>query len=361
MAANTFGNLISLTSFGESHGELIGGVLDGFPSGIVLDVSMLQNAINRRSPGKQFFSSPRFENDRLEIVSGIFENKTTGAPIAFFIRNASHKSQDYDHLKEVYRPSHSGYTYDKKYGHHDYRGGGRSSARETAVRVAAGAICTQLLSIYNIEITGYVSQIGPYAIERSYKDLDLKSIDASILRCPDPQTEERINRYLEQIKAEGDSAGGVVTCIISGVPAGIGEPVYQKIQSSLSSGMMSINAVKGFDYGSGFAAASMKGSEHNDVYTSTSELIHPATNHAGGILGGITTGEDIYFRVAFKPVSSIAKPQQTLDKLGNEVNLNIHGRHDVCIVPRAVPIVEAMAALVIADHLKIAGLIKNNI
>lgn len=361
MAGNTIGRALKLTSFGESHGSMIGGVIDGFPSGFPVDVDYIQESLNRRAPGIQSYSTPRKEPDIVEFVSGVFEGKTTGAPIAFFIRNTSQKSSDYDHLKDVYRPSHADFTYEKKYGNFDHRGGGRSSARETAVRVAAGALCNRLLHQYGISITGYVSQIGPFSIPVSYTELDLSNIDHSPVRCPDPLTEQLINSYLDEIKAEGDSAGGVVTCVIKGVPPGLGEPVYDKIQALLGAAMLTINAVKGFDYGEGFYAASIKGSEHNDTYNVVDGNIVPATNHAGGVLGGISSGQDIYFRVAFKPVSSIGKAQQTIDKQGNPMELVIGGRHDVCIVPRAVPVVEAMAAIVIADLLLMAGIIKPNI
>lgn len=349
MSGNTFGRILRLTSFGESHGALIGGVIDGFPSGIQIDIPEIQAELNRRSPGSGSFSSPRKEPDVIEIVSGLFEGKSTGAPIAFFIKNTSQKPADYEHLKDVYRPSHAAFTYDKKYGFHDYRGGGRSSARETAVRVAAGAFCKQWLSLNGITVTGYVSQIGPVSSQLKYSELDFSRIEASSLRCPDPQAEKLMNDYLEEIKTAGDSAGGVVTCVVKGVPAGLGEPVYDRFQAVLGAAILSINAVKGFEYGEGFGAAAMKGSEHNDVFSEISGEIKPATNHAGGILGGISTGEDIWFRTAFKPVSSISKTQHTVDKEGKAIELNIGGRHDVCIVPRAVAVVEAMTALAVTD------------
>lgn len=360
MAGNTIGRMLRLTSFGESHGNMIGGVIDGFPSGFSIDINLIQEALNRRAPGNQTFSTPRKEPDVVEFVSGLFEGKSTGAPIAFFIKNTSQKSADYNHLREVYRPSHADFTYEKKYGNYDHRGGGRSSARETAVRVTAGALCTQLLHHFGISITGYVSQIGPFSTPAAYSELDLTKIEASSLRCPDPITEQLMNSYLEKIKEEGDSAGGVVTCVIKGVPPGLGEPVFDKIQALLGAAMLSINAVKGFDYGEGFASAAIKGSEHNDTFSAEDGTIHPETNHAGGVLGGISTGQDIFFRVAFKPVSSIGMIQQTVDKQGKSIELNIGGRHDVCIVPRAVPIVEAMAAIVITDLMLLAGAINAN-
>lgn len=361
MAGNTIGSLLRLTSFGESHGTMIGGVIDGYPSGYQIDLIGVQEALNRRAPGKQSFSSPRAEPDVVEIISGIHEGKSTGAPIAFLIRNISQKPADYQHLKDVYRPSHASFTYEKKYGNHDYRGGGRSSARETAVRVAAGALCSQLLGQFGITITGYVSQIGTINADASYKELDLTNIDASPLRCPDANAEKLMDAYLQTIKQEGDSVGGVVTCIVKGVPAGIGDPVFDRLQAVIGFAMLSINAVKGFDFGEGFSAAAMKGSEHNDVFKKVNGVVQPATNHAGGVLGGISTGQDIWFRVAFKPVSSIGKVQHTVDKQGTEIDLQIGGRHDVCIVPRAVPVVEAMAALAITDSMMLAGIIQNNI
>lgn len=361
MAGNTFGRMLRLTSFGESHGSMIGGVIDGFPSGLLIDFQQLQDALDKRAPGNQAYGSPRKEPDLIEVVSGVFEGRSTGAPIAFLIKNTNQKSADYDHLRDIYRPSHAAYTYEKKYGNYDHRGGGRSSARETAVRVAAGAFCSQLLAHYGISITGYVSQIGPISTPAAYHELDLSAVNSTSLRCPDQLTNQLMESYLEEVKTQGDSAGGIVTCIIKGVPAGVGEPVYDRFQAVLGAAMLSINAVKGFEYGEGFAAAAMKGSEHNDVFESKEGRVVPATNHAGGILAGISTGQDIWFRVAFKPVSSISKTQHTVDKEGNPTELNIGGRHDVCIVPRAVPVVEAMAALSVSDLLMLAGIIRSNI
>lgn len=361
MAGNSIGKMLRLTSFGESHGSMIGGVLEGFPSGLFIDMPKIQEALDRRSPGNTPFGSPRKEPDILEVVSGIYNNRSTGAPIAFIIKNVNQKSADYDHIKDVYRPSHAGYTYDKKYTNTDHRGGGRSSARETAVRVAAGAFCRQLLDLNNVRITAYVSQIGPVVLSLPFQELDLTSVDQYSLRCPDSETNQRMEDFLDVVKTEGDSSGGIVSCLISGLPAGVGEPVYDRFQAVLGAAMLSINAVKGFDYGRGFESASMKGSEHNDAFQSRGGIIAPASNNAGGLLGGITTGEDIYFRVAFKPVSSISKMQQTVDKEGNLTELRIGGRHDVCIVPRAVPVVEAMAALSVTDLMMIAGMIHTNI
>lgn len=361
MAGNTFGRFIQLTSFGESHGSMIGGVIDGYPSGYAIDKNLVQEALDRRSPGNNPYGTTRRETDSLEIVSGIFDNKSTGAPIAFFIRNTSQNPSDYDHLKNVYRPSHASYSYEKKYGNYDYRGGGRSSARETAVRVAAGALCNQLLAFHGVTIKGYVSQIGTVRVPFNYQQLDLNRVELSSLRCPDKETEREMFEYLEEIKKDGDSAGGMVTCIIKGIPAGLGEPVYNRFQAVLGMAMLSINAVKGFEYGEGFGAAVMKGSDHNDLFMNLDGEVVPSTNHAGGIIGGITTGQDIWFRVAFKPVSSISKTQHTVDKQGNPIELEIGGRHDICIVPRAVPVVEAMASIVAADFMVGAGIIHNNI
>lgn len=361
MAGNTIGRILRLASFGESHGKLIGGVLEGFPSGLSINLEALEKAMQRRAPGSGIASSPRNEADKVEIVSGVFEGRTTGAPIAFFIENSSHKSSDYEHLKDVYRPSHSSFTYEHKYGNYDHRGGGRSSARETAVRVAAGSLCQQLLEQYGVTIIGYVSQVGTVALNIPYHQLDFQNIENSEIRCPDKDTEIRMLHYLEEIKEQGDSVGGIVSCVIKGVPPGIGDPVYERLQAILGMYMLSINAVKGFEYGEGFRSASMKGSEHNDSFTFENDLVHPLTNHAGGILAGISTGEDIFFRVAFKPVSSIKRSMDTVDKLGNAIKIETGGRHDVCIVPRAVAVVEAMASLAIADCMLLSGKIPGNL
>ncbi|MHC1776223.1 MAG: chorismate synthase [Lentimicrobium sp.] len=361
MAGNTFGHLLRLTSFGESHGPMIGGVIDGFPAGLQIDLNKVSMAMKRRKPGSGPFQSQRNEADIPEFISGLYEGKTTGAPIAFLIANKDQRPADYKELENFYRPSHAGFTWDAKFGFHDPRGGGRSSARETAIRVAAGALAVQLLERSGIRITGFTSQIGTIVIGPLYGDLNAELISGSPLHCPDPQAEALMDKLLEKLKAEGDSTGGVVSCMIEGVPAGLGEPVFDRLQADLAKAMMSINAAKGFDYGGGFAAAGKRGSEHNDPFSVGEEGLHPATNHAGGILGGISTGETIVFRVAFKPVSSISKSQLTADKEGNIRELSIGGRHDVCIVPRAVAVVEAMAALVIADHMIISGFIGHNI
>jgi len=361
MAGNTFGHLLCLTSFGESHGPAVGGVLDGFPSGLSIDMEALRSAMERRRPGHGEFQTARNEADLPEFVSGIFQGKTTGAPLAFLIRNNDQRPADYKKMEEFYRPSHAGFAWDAKFGFHDHRGGGRSSARETAVRVAAGAIALQLLAKFGISITAYTRQIGSVVSHLSPGDVDPVIVMDSPLRCPDPRAEAEMKKLLTGLKAEGDSTGGVVGCVIHGVPAGIGEPVFDRLQADLAKAMMSINAAKGFEYGDGFAAASKKGSEHNDPYEEKEGRIRPVSNHAGGILGGISTGEDIFFQVAFKPVSSVSRPQLTAGKSGLMQHLSIEGRHDVCIVPRAVPVVEAMAALVIADHMLISGRIPRNI
>ena len=357
MAGNTFGTVFRLTTFGESHGAAIGGVVDGCPPGIQIPAAYIQQCLDKRRPGQSDVVSPRQESDIIELLSGIFDGKSTGAPIAFLIRNKDHKPGDYDHLKDAFRPSHADFTWTAKFGFRDHRGGGRSSARETAARVAAGAIAQLLLNRSGISITAWVSSVGPVAIKKVVTVSDLKNIDANSLRCPHPEIAEEMLAYIERLKTEGDTTGGIITCLIQNVPAGLGEPVFDKLQADLAKAMLSINAVKGFEYGSGFAGSAMKGSEHNDLIEQLSvdktgkSLLKTRNNYAGGILGGISTGEDIYFRLAFKPVATIMRDQETFDKAGNKIVLQGKGRHDVCVVPRAVPIVEAMAALVVADHL----------
>lgn len=355
MAGNTFGTVFRLTTFGESHGSAIGGVIDGCPSGIEVDMQFIQSCLNRRRPGQSAVTSPRSETDILEVMSGIFENKTTGAPIGFLIRNKDHRPGDYDHLKDTFRPSHADFSWTAKYGFRDHRGGGRSSARETAARVAGGAFAMLLLKKAGIHINAWVSAIGPVQITKAVSEIDLNLIESNALRCPDPATAEKMLEHLDMLKHEGDTTGGVITCIIQGIPAGLGEPVFDKLQADLGKAMLSINAVKGFEYGSGFSGSAMKGSEHNDRITGLSidkgkSFMKSATNYSGGIQGGISTGEDIYFRTAFKPVATLMKDQESIGKSGNTVVIKGKGRHDVCVVPRAVPIVEAMAALVMADH-----------
>ncbi len=345
MAGNTFGNLFKLTTFGESHGVAIGGVIDGCPAGVALDLEAIQQELDRRKPGQSAIVTQRKEPDTVEFYSGIFEGITTGTPIGFAIKNANQKSKDYSHIKDSYRPSHADYTYDQKYGIRDYRGGGRSSARETASRVVAGAIAKQVLS--DIKINAYVSGVGTLKLQKAHTELDLSLTESNIVRCPDPEMANEMEHYIMQIRKEGDTVGGIVSCAISGVPVGLGEPVFDKLHAELGKAMLSINAVKGFEYGSGFEGAALKGSQHNDLFNSDGTT---KTNLSGGIQGGISNGMDIYFNVAFKPVATIMQDQETIDKEGNIVNMQGKGRHDPCVVPRAVPIVEAMAALVLVDY-----------
>lgn len=344
MAGNTFGKLFKLTTFGESHGVAIGGIIDGCPAGLQLDFDAIQNEMNRRKPGQSEIVTQRKEPDTVEFLSGIFEGKTTGTPIGFIIKNTNQKSKDYSHIKDVYRPSHADYTYEKKYGIRDYRGGGRSSARETACRVVAGAIAKQLIS--DIQIHAYTSSVGDIFLEKPYQDLDFSKTESNAVRCPDDTTAEQMISKIKAIRKDGNTIGGTVTCVLQNVPVGLGEPVFDKFHAELGKAMLSINAVKGFEYGSGFCGARMKGSDHNDLFNVDGTT---KTNLSGGIQGGISNGMDIYFRVAFKPVATIIQKQATLDSSGNIVEMQGKGRHDPCVVPRAIPIVEAMAALVIAD------------
>jgi len=345
MAGNSFGKLFKLTTFGESHGPAIGGVIDGCPSGLEIDFGAIQAEMNRRKPGQSEIVTQRKEPDTVEFLSGIFEGKTTGTPIGFIIRNADQRSKDYSHIKDVYRPSHADYTYEKKYGNRDYRGGGRSSARETACRVVAGAIAKQLLK--DVKINAYTSSVGDIYLKKPYQELDFSKTEANAVRCPDEDAAELMINRIKEIRKEGDTIGGTVTCVLQNVPIGLGEPVFDKLHAELGKAMLSINAVKGFEYGSGFCGVQMKGSEHNDLFNEDGTT---KTNLSGGIQGGISNGMDIYFRVAFKPVATIIQKQDTLDSDGNIVEMQGKGRHDPCVVPRAVPIVEAMAALVIADY-----------
>ena len=341
---NSIGQLFRLTTFGESHGTAIGGIVDGCPAGLSLDVKFIQNELDRRKPGQSSITTARKESDTLQIVSGVFEGKTTGAPIGFMIPNEDQRSKDYSNLKEVYRPSHADFTYDNKYGFRDYRGGGRSSARETANWVAAGAIAKQLLKSVNIH--AFVSSVGEEFVLKPYQELDFKQTENNLVRCPDQEVANRMIAAIEQAKVEGDSLGGTITCVAQGVPAGWGEPIFDKLHARLGQVMLSINAVKGFEYGSGFCGAKMKGSEHNDSF---SEGGKTTSNLSGGIQGGISNGMDIYFRVAFKPTATIMKKQSTINQKGEIIQLQAEGRHDPCVVPRAVPVVEAMTALVLAD------------
>lgn len=346
---NSFGNIYRLTSFGESHGEAIGGVIDGCPSGINIDLDFIQHELNRRRPGQSSITTPRKERDKVEFLSGIFEGKTTGTPIGFIVRNSNQHSSDYDNLKNVFRPSHADYTYQQKYGIRDHRGGGRSSARETIARCVAGAIAKLLLKELNISITAYTSQVGSIKVESCYKELDLTKTEENSVRCPDLQKAEEMIRLIEEVKSQGDTIGGTITCVIQGVPVGFGEPIFGKLHQALGSAMLSINAVKGFEYGSGFESVNCKGSELNDVFYENEGKIQTRTNNSGGIQGGISNGEDIYFKVAFKPIATVLQEQQTVSIEGKETILKAQGRHDPCVLPRAVPIVEAMAAMVILD------------
>lgn len=344
MPGNSFGNIFKLTTFGESHGPAIGGIVDGCPAGLELDFEAIQNELDRRKPGQSKITTQRKEEDEVEFLSGVFEGKTTGMPIGFQIKNKDHKPKDYSHLKENYRPSHADFVYDKKYGFRDYRGGGRSSARETANWVVAGAIAKQLLP--KTKITAFVSSVGEIALEKEYRELDFSNIEKNPVRCPDPKTAEKMEQQIKKIRKEGDTVGGTIQCVVQNVPVGLGEPVFQKLHAELGKAMLSINAVKGFEYGSGFSGSRMKGSEHNDVFDVGGKT---KTNFSGGIQGGISNGMDIYFKVAFKPVATLMKVQESIDQTGKKTKIAGKGRHDPCVVPRAVPIVEAMAAMVLAD------------
>ncbi|MCT4629656.1 chorismate synthase [Winogradskyella sp.] len=345
MAGNSFGKLFKLTTFGESHGEAIGGIIDGCPSGLKLNFEAIQNELNRRKPGQSKIVTQRKESDAVEFLSGIFEGTTTGTPIGFVIKNTNQKSKDYSHIKDVYRPSHADYTYDKKYGVRDYRGGGRSSARETACRVVAGAIAKQMLS--SVKINAFTSSVGDIFIDKPYQKLDFNKTESNAIRCPDEASAEKMIAKVKEVKRQGDTIGGTITCVLQNVPIGLGEPVFDKLHAELGKAMLSINAVKGFEYGSGFCGAKMMGSEHNDAFNEDGST---KTNLSGGIQGGISNGMDIYFRVAFKPVATTLQRQETINNKGETVEMQGKGRHDPCVVPRAVPIVEAMAALVLADY-----------
>lgn len=351
MTGNSFGKILQINSFGESHGEAVGGVLNGFPAGFEVDFAMVQKEVNRRRPGHFKFSSPRKEEDKVEFLSGIFEGKTLGTPIAFIVRNNDAKSKDYEAIKEVFRPSHADYSWEKKYGFRDYRGGGRSSARETLARVVAGALAQQYLEKKGVKFIAMVSALANITAEVTDLTLSKEDVDKHPLRCPDIDAEARMQELLKRLVQEGNTAGGVVSCFIHGLPAGLGEPVFDKFQARLAAAMMSINTAKGFEYGEGFAAATILGSEHNDAFMKSEKGIIPKTNHAGGVLGGITTGEIVNFNVAFKPIASLGRKQKTVDNQGNDIELEIGGRHDVTVLPRVVPIVEAMAALSTMDFL----------
>ncbi len=344
MAGNSFGTLFKLTTFGESHGTAIGGIIDGCPAGVNLDLEKVQEELDKRRPGQSAIVTQRKEPDTVEFLSGIFEGKTTGTPIGFVIQNSNQKSKDYSHIKDTYRPSHADYTYDEKYGVRDYRGGGRSSARETASRVVGGAIAKQIIP--EISFSTYTASVGEIEISVDHKELDFNLIESNPVRCPDPASAEKMETLIREIRSQGDTIGGTVQCVIKNVPKGLGEPVFNKLHAELGKAMLSINAVKGFEFGSGFEGTKLKGSQHNDQFNTDGST---TTNLSGGIQGGISNGMDIYFRVAFKPVATLMQKQQTINSKGEEVSMQGKGRHDPCVVPRAVPIVEAMAALVLAD------------
>lgn len=343
---NTFGHLFTLTTFGESHGMAVGGVIDGFPAGIDIDMEFVQNELNRRRPGQSHITTSRNEADKVEFLSGVFEGKSTGTPIGFEVRNTNQHSQDYENMRCLFRPSHADYTYYNKYGIRDHRGGGRSSARITIARCVGGALAKLALRQLGISITAYTSQVGDIAIERDYHLYDLSKTEDNIVRCPDQQKAKEMEELIAQVKADGDTIGGVITCVIKGCPVGLGEPEFDKLHALLGAAMLGINAVKGFEYGEGFDGVTARGSQQNDTFVPG---ITTATNHSGGIQGGISNGQDIYFRVAFKPVATILKEQDTVDLEGNATKLTARGRHDPCVLPRAVPVVEAMAAMVILD------------
>jgi len=358
---NTFGNLFKLTTFGESHGEAIGGVVDGMPPGIDIDVAFIQQELNRRRPGQSKITTSRQEPDQVELLSGVFEGKSTGCPIGFIVRNQNQHSQDYENMRCLFRPSHADYTYYNKYGIRDHRGGGRSSARITISRCVGGALAKLVLKQKGISIQAYTSQVGSIALDRDYHHYDLSLTETNAVRCPDPEKAAEMEELISRMKAEGDTIGGVITCVIKGCPAGLGEPEFGKLHAALGAAMLSINAVKGFEYGEGFDGVTARGSEQNDIFVPASEDIShfspltphlsTVTNHSGGIQGGISNGQDIYFRVAFKPVATILQEQQTIDHEGNPTTFTARGRHDPCVLPRAVPVVEAMAAMVILDNI----------
>jgi chorismate synthase len=347
---NSFGQLFKLTTYGESHGAGIGGIIDGCPAGLELDLDKVQAELDRRKPGQSKITTQRNETDSVQFLSGIFEGKTTGTPIGFFIKNKDQHSNDYNDLKNVFRPSHADYTYTQKYGVRDYRGGGRSSARETIARVAAGAIAKQLLARLGINIQAFVYSVGEIELDKPYTELDLSLTESNIVRCPDPQIAEKMIARIEEAGRDHDTVGGTIQCVATGVPAGWGAPVFNKLHADLGFAMLGINAVKGFEYGSGFDGTKLSGSEHNDVFVNENGKVKTATNNSGGIQGGISNGQDIYMKVAFKPIATLLKEQKTIDKDLKATTVNPKGRHDPCVLPRAVPIVESMAALVLADH-----------
>jgi len=350
MPGNSFGKLFTISTFGESHGSLIGVTIDGCPAGVELDLDAIQSDLDRRKPGQSKIVTQRKEDEDFDIVSGYFEGRTTGTPLTMLIHNKNQKSRDYTHIKDQFRPSHADYTYQEKYGVRDYRGGGRSSARETACRVMAGAVAKQVLAQLGISIQAYVSQVGHLKLETDRSQIDHTITETNIVRCPDSALADKMIDFITQIRKEGDTVGGLVSCTVTGTPVGLGEPVYDRLHAELAKAMLSINAVKGFQYGSGFDAPAMRGSEHNDVFEKVDGKVITKTNYSGGIQGGISNGMDIYFDVAFKPVATIMKDQQSVDKTGSSITVSGKGRHDPCVVPRAVPIVEAMTALVLLDN-----------
>lgn len=349
MSGNSIGQLFKLTTFGESHGIAIGGIIDGCPAGLEIDFDFIQSELDRRKPGQSHITTQRKESDTVKFLSGIFEGKTTGVPIGFIIENENQKSKDYEHLKEAYRPSHADFTYQEKYGIRDYRGGGRSSARETASRVVAGAVAKLLLKKVGIQIQAYVSQVGHIKLEKHYSQLNLKDTENNIVRCPDAEVAEKMIQYIETIRKQGDTIGGMISCVVNHVPVGLGEPVFDRLHADLGKAMLSINAAKGFEYGEGFNSVNFKGSEMNDLFENDANGIHTKTNHSGGIQGGISNGEDIYFNVAFKPIATIMRKQDSVNQNGENIQVEGKGRHDPCVLPRAVPIVESMCALILAD------------
>ncbi len=350
MFNNTFGNIYRLTSFGESHGAAIGGIIDGFPAGIPIDAAFIQQELNRRKPGQSHLTTARKEADEVEFLSGIFENISTGCPIGFIVRNSNQRSSDYENLRHIFRPSHADYTYTNKYGIRDHRGGGRSSARETIARCVAGALAKLALNQLGISVTAYTSQVGDIALDKPYTDYDFSNIEHTPVRCPDLQKAAAMESLIEQVKREGDTIGGVITCVIKGCPIGLGQPVFGKLHAALGSAMLSINAAKGFEYGEGFGHMEMRGSQQNDLFYAHDGHIDMQTNHSGGIQGGISNGQTIYFRVAFKPVATLLREQPTVTTDGRNTCVTASGRHDPCVLPRAVPIVEAMAAMTLLDY-----------
>lgn len=347
---NTFGHIFTLTTFGESHGEAIGGVVDGMPAGIEVDIDFIQRELDRRRPGQSRLTTARQEGDQVELLSGVFEGKSTGCPIGFVVRNTNQHSGDYENVRNVYRPSHADYTYTQKYGLRDHRGGGRSSARETIARCVGGALAKLALRQLGINVVAYTSQVGTIGVDRDYTQLDFSQIERNPVRCPDPEVAQQMEQLILDVKAEGDTIGGIITCVVKGCPVGLGEPAFSKLHADLGAAMLGINAVKGFEYGEGFDGVGQRGSEQNDIFCCKEGRITTRTNHSGGIQGGISNGQDIYFRVLFKPVATQLRPQPTVTKDGEETLLEVKGRHDPCVLPRAVPVVEAMTAMTLLDH-----------